>query len=187
MLEKKYLSCCENKFDKLDVVAVLGGGVSKNEYLREIIPSEETASRVLHAVQVFKQSGAAYLVCSGKGDGGLTEAEVMGISAERLGILKERIRLDKRSRNTREHAQEVSKMFWDRNLRIGLITSAYHMKRSEMEFRKYFSHLHPLPSDYLYSSPVSLWFKFLPNSNSFYKSSIALKEMMGLIWYKIRA
>lgn len=172
---------------KLDIVVVLGGGISEDKYLKETMPSQRTASRLIHAVQVFRKSDANYLVCAGKGEGKLSEAETMGRSVERLGVPADKIKLDPDSRNTREHAIELNKMFRNKNIRIGLVTSAYHMKRSEREFRKYFRNVNPLPSDYLYSTPTApLVFSFIPNSGSLHKTSIAFHEIIGIIWYRIK-
>lgn len=185
-LENNYFFNAKSNIDELDIVVVLGGGVSDNKYLKEAMPSQKTASRILYAVQAFNKNGANYLVCSGKGNGRLSEAEVMGINAERLGVPLDKIKLDTESQNTWEHAVELSKIFIDKDLKIGLVTSAYHMKRSEREFRKYFTHVIPLPSDYLYSSPPLSIFTFFPNSSCLYKSSMVIREMIGLIWYKLR-
>lgn len=185
ILEKDY-QLKKSDVEKLDVIVVLGGGISDNKYLEETMPSYQTASRLLYAVQMFRKSGAKYLVCSGKGSGRLSEAEVMKIAAERLGVSTANIKIDPESKDTWGHALNLSKMFHDNEIRIGLVTSAYHMRRSEREFIKYFSHVTPLPSDYLYSSPSLSLFTFLPGSKNLYKFSTALHEIVGISWYKIK-
>ena len=186
ILEKEYLLQNNADVDYLDIVVVLGGGVSDNKFLTETMPSPFTASRLLYAVQVFRRVEAAYLICAGKGTGRLSEAEVMKISAERLGVPVTSIKIDPNSRNTWEHAEELNKMFQNKDMKIGLVTSAYHMKRSERVFRKYFSHVIPLPSDYLYSSQSFSIMTFLPASGNLYKFSTALHEMIGVTWYRIK-
>lgn len=185
-LEKKYLSKDNNTIGNLDVVTVLGGGISENKYVKETMQSHETASRLFYAVWVFRNSRAKYLVCVGKGSGKLSEAEVMEIAAVRLGVPATKIKIDPKSRNTREHAVEFNKMFNDKNIYVGLVTSAYHMKRSEREFRKYFPNIFPFPSDYLYSSSALSVFTFLPSSYNLYISSLVLREIAGITWYKLR-
>ena len=187
ILEKDYL-LKDNRdgAEKLDIVVVLGGGISDNKYSEETMPSYQTTSRLHHAIQIFRRSGASYLVCTGKGIGRLSEAEVMKRAAERLGFPASSIKIDPNSKNTREHAEEFNKMFHDKTIRIGLVTSAYHMKRSEREFRKYFSNVIPLPSDYLYSSPPLSIFTFIPGSGNLYKFSTALHELIGIAWYKVK-
>ena len=186
IIEKDYLLQNNAGVDYLDIVVVLGGGVSDNQYLPETIPSDKTASRLLYAVQVFRKTGAKYLVFAGKGTGRISEAEVMKGVSVRLGVSPYGIKVDPVSRNTWEHAEELNKMFQNKDMKIGLVTSAYHMKRSERVFRKYFSHVIPLPSDYLYSSsPLSIM-TFLPASGNLYKFSTALHEMIGVAWYRIK-
>jgi len=186
ILEKEYLLHNNAGVNHFDVVVVLGGGVSDNQYLQETIPSNRTASRLLYAVQVFRKTGARYLVCAGKGFGRTSEAAVMANAAERLGIPPTSIKIDPDSNDTWEHAEDLNKMFQDKSIRIGLVTSAYHMKRSEREFRKYFSQVIPLPSDYLYSSSSLSIITFLPRSDNLYKFSTALHEMIGVAWYRIK-
>lgn len=186
IIEKEYLLKNSGNIDRLDIVVVLGGGASYNKYLGETVPSHLTASRLLYAVQIFRKTRAKYLVCVGKGFEKLSEAEVMGIAAERLGVPVAQIKLDPRSINTKEHAEELNKMFQDKGIRIGLVTSAYHMMRSEKEFKKYFQNVISLPSDYLYSSlPLSI-ITFWPRTTHLYKSFIAVHEIIGIAWYKMR-
>ena len=71
-------------------------------------------------------------------------------------------------------------------MRIGLVTSAYHMKRSEREFKKYFTNVIALPSEYLYSSPKLSIVTFMPKSGNLYKVATVLNEMTGRVWYRIR-
>lgn len=186
ILERDYLTSHSGKVGKLDIVVVLGGGVSENIYLEETMPSYQTASRLLHAVQVFNKSGSEHLVFMGKGAGKLSEAEVMKISAERLGVPTASLMIDPNSRNTWEHAAELNKIFHAKDIKIGLVTSAYHMKRSEREFKKYFPNVTALPSDYLYSSPKLSIITFMPRSGNLYKVATVLNEMTGNLWYLIR-
>ena len=80
-----------------------------------------------------------------------------------------------------EHAREMDKSFSNKTIHIGLVTSAYHMKRSEREFRKYFKNVIPMPSDYLYStSSAPFIFHLIPNTESLRRTSMALMEMVGL-------
>src|SRR3989338_482424 len=184
ILERDYLNSHSGKTVKLDIVVVLGGGVSDNKYLGRTLPSYQTTSRLLYAVQAFRDSGAEYLVFSGKGSGEISEADVMAKAAEGLGVTATRIKVDSTSRNTLEHAQNLNHMFQYKDIKIGLVTSAYHMKRSEREFRKYFSDIVPLSSDYLYNSkPVSA-FTFLPQSGNLNKFSIAFHELVGILCYR---
>ena len=186
-LEKDYISKPVGS-EKIDIIIVLGGGTSDINSLKNTFLSEATAARVLSGLEFYNSIGARYFICAGKGTGKVAEAEVMARSAQRLGIPKEKIRMDPRSRNTWEHAVELNKMFRDKNMVLGLVTSAYHLKRSEREFNKYFNNVGPLPADYLYSSPSGpAAIQFIPQTRSLYRTSIALNEIVGQWLYIIRS
>jgi uncharacterized SAM-binding protein YcdF (DUF218 family) len=187
-LEKDYITAAPAEKDRFDVVVVLGGGVTETGATGETLLSQASAARLLHAVQVFRESRAPHLLCAGKGIGRMSEAEVMAAAAERLGVPREKILVDPLSENTREHVVEMDRRFSDKNIRIGLVTSAYHMKRSEAEFRKYFANVTPFPSEYLYSHQPKgkLIFAFIPSSTALFKSAVALHEMAGILWYRLK-
>ena len=188
-LEKDYIQARPNpEKTSLDVVVVLGGGVYDIRTLGETFPGRETAVRVAYAVQMLKTYKAKQLVCSGKGERQITEAAVMARMAEDLGVPKEKIRLDEKSENTYEHAAQLDKMFSDKNIRIGLVTSAFHMKRSEIEFRKYFKNVTPLPADYLYSSPAGTpALRYIPQSVRLFDNTLILREFVGRLWYSVKS
>ena len=186
-LEKDYIRESPVQSGRLDVVVVLGGGVTEAAETGETLLSQSSASRLLRAVQIFRESGAAHLLCAGKGIGRASEGGVMAAAAERLGVPRERILVDALSENTRGHAVEMDRRFADKTIRIGLVTSAYHLKRSEREFRAYFSNVVPIPSDFLYSHPKSHAIPaFVPNTGSLFRSAVALHEMTGILWYRVK-
>jgi len=186
-LEKDYINNPVAADKNPDIIVVLGGGVSDINALKKTLPGEATAARLLHAVEVYHKKGAKYLVFSGKGNSNISEAEVMARIAERSGVPKEKIRMEARSQNTWEHAVELNKMFADKKLLIGIVTSGYHMKRSEREFKKYFNNVQPLPAYYLYSSSKeNLLIRYLPRTARLQVTHIALQEIVGLLWYQIR-
>lgn len=186
-LEKDYIRESPMSPGRMDVVVVLGGGVTETAGTGETLLSQSSASRLLRAVELFRESGAAQLLCAGKGIGRTPEGEVMAAAAGRLGVPREKILVDSRSENTRGHAVEMDRRFADKTIRIGLVTSAYHLKRSETEFRSYFPNVSPFPSDYLYSHPKGHAIPaFVPNTGSLSRSAVALHEMAGLLWYRLK-
>ena len=185
-LEQDYAAGSPAQASRLDVVVALGGGVVEPGETGETLPSTATAARLLRAAQVFRESGAAHLLCAGKGIGRASEGDVMAAAAERLGIPREKILVDPLSENTRGHAVEADRRFADKTIRIGLVTSAYHLKRSEREFRAYFANVVPIPSDFLVSSPTGMRaVDFVPNAGSLSKSAVALHEMAANLWYRL--
>lgn len=187
-LEKDYInrSTVKDKI-KLDVIVALGGGTYDINALNNTFPGEATTVRLIHAVEMYKKYDAKYLVCSGKGEGKISNAQLMAQMAEEFGVPKDKIQVDAKSNNTYEHAVEFNKRFVNKDIKIGLVTSAFHMKRSEKEFRKFFSNVMPLPSSYLYASPAGTpAVRYIPQSKWLYNNTLALHEYVGQLWYSIK-
>lgn len=184
-LENKYMNIKELERDKtLDVIVVLGGGTYTVRGGTQIFPSDDTSARLAQAIRMYQKYNAKFLVCSGKGDQKISEAELMADMAEDFGVPRARIRPEAKSENTYQHAVEFDKMFLDKNIHVGLVTSAYHMKRSETEFRKYFKNIHPLPSGYLTRLPTrTAVIRYLPQSHWLFSNAMIFKEHLGRLWY----
>ncbi|KQC10487.1 MAG: hypothetical protein APR62_12035 [Smithella sp. SDB] len=186
-LEKDYVNDQTGVSRNIDAIVVLGCGTKEINALKTTFNSGIESLRVLHAVVIYNKTGAKYFVCCGAGSDRLSQAEVMAKLAEKLGIPREKIRIESNSKNTAQNAIEVNKMFADKNITIGLVTSAFHMKRSEKEFKKYFTNVKPLPAHYLYSSPrKNIVIRYMPQSEELYKTSLALKEITGQLWYRLK-
>jgi uncharacterized SAM-binding protein YcdF (DUF218 family) len=187
-LEKDYIKSQSDAQQNIDVLVVLGGGAQDINSLKNTFPTEVTSARLLHAIEVYNKNGAKYFVCSGKGTGKISEAEVMAKLAEKLGVPKEKIRVEAKAINTWTSAVELNKMFANKNISIGLVTSAFHLKRTEKEFKKYFNNIVPLPANYYYASfAENIFVKYAPQTSSLYKTSIALKEIAGQLWYSVKS
>jgi uncharacterized SAM-binding protein YcdF (DUF218 family) len=186
-LEKDYLSKPAAEAKNVDVIVVLGCGTKNINALKNTSNTAIESLRLLHSVVVYNRTGARYFVCSGKGSDKTSQAEAMASLAEKLGVPKEKIRIESNSKNTGENAAEVGKIFANKNINIGLVTSAFHMKRSEQEFKKYFNTVLPLPAHYLYSSPgKNVVIRYMPQSEELYKTSLAFKEIVAQLWYRLK-
>jgi uncharacterized SAM-binding protein YcdF (DUF218 family) len=186
-LEKDYINNSSILEQNTDVIVVLGGGSKDINALKNTFLTEITTVRILHAVEVYNKNGAKYFVCSGKGTGKISEAVVMARLAEKLGVPKEKIRIEDKSMNTWQNAAELNKMFANKNISIGLVTSAFHLKRAEKEFKKYFNNVVPLPANYHYASAAeNIIVKYAPQTQSLFNTSLALKEIVGQLWYSMK-
>ena len=125
-LEKNYIKNLHvDEKANVDVIAVLSGTNYDIQSVADTFPGETTTVRLVHAVRMYKQSRAKYLVCSGRDQSRVSGAELMAQMAESLGVPGHKIRLEAKSRNTYEHAVELSKMFPDKDVRLGLVTPSY--------------------------------------------------------------
>ncbi len=186
-LEKDYINNPTAEDKNIDVIVVLGHAVKDINTLKNTFPTERTAVRVLHAIEVYNKNGAKYFVCSGKGTGKISEAAAMARLAEKLGVPKEKIKIEDKSMNTWQNAAELNKMFANKNISVGIVTSAYHMKRTQREFKKYFNNVSPLAATYFYSSSAgNSVIKYIPQTEELYKTSVVFKEIVGQLWYSIK-
>jgi len=186
-LEKDYINRPDKDKINLDVIVVLSGGCYDINILAKTFPGETTTVRLVHAVQMYKKYNPKFLVCSGTSEGKIPDARLMAKMAEELGVSKDKIRIESKSKNTYEHAMEFNKMFANKDMKIGLVTSASHMKRSERQFRKYFNNVLALPTGYLYSSAAGTpAVRYIPQSHWLYKNSLVLHEFVGHIWYNVK-
>ena len=170
-----------------DALVILGNGTKEIKSIKETFSSDFGTLRVVYAATVYHKAGARYFICTGKGEGDVSEAQAMAKLAEDLGVPKEKIKIEAKSENTAENALEVKKILEDKKTRIGLVTSAFHMKRSEEEFKKYFDHVTPLPAHYLYASPSdNVVIRYMPQASELAKTSVAVRELIARLWYRIR-
>ena len=187
-LEKDYIKSQNGASQNIDVLVVLGGGAQDINSLNNTFLTEATSTRILSAIEVYNKKRAKYFVCSGKGIGKITEAEAMARLVVKLGVPKEKIRLETKSINTWASAVELNKMFANKNISIGLVTSASHLKRAEKEFKKYFNNVVPFPANFYYaSSAENIFVKYAPQTSSLSKTSLALKEIAGQLWYNVKS
>lgn len=186
-LEKDYINNQIDGTKSVDAIVVLGCGTKEINVVKTTFNSGIQSLRVLKAVVVYNKTGAKYFVCCGGGSDRLSQAEAMARLAEKLGVPGEKVKIESRSENTAQNAIEVNKMFANKNISLGLVTSAFHMKRSEREFKKYFTNVTPLPAHYLYSSPgKNVVIRYMPQSEELYKTSLAVKEIIGQLWYRLK-
>ncbi len=191
-LESKYKTVSKSDLERMDAIIVLGGGVHSNSSFQKTPEvSGETYSRLFNGLEAFKNSKARKLIFSGGGAYGqpVSEAAAMRDLAVKSGISQSKIIIEEQSHTTKEQAQEVRKMgVIDKNATIGLVTSAMHMMRAYWLFKKEFPEVEiiPIPAGYVYAPHESSFNVFIPTEESFYHSSLAIHEWLGLLSYKLQ-
>ncbi|MFW6250658.1 MAG: YdcF family protein [Alkalispirochaetaceae bacterium] len=172
-----------------DAIVVLGGGSRVSSPAEGGAPAltEESTGRLVYGVRLARELPLPLIFTGGRALGieeRPSEAEAAARVAESLGIPRERLFLEERSRTTWENALYVSREFETRAPL--LVTSAWHMPRAIYSFREH--GIEPVPAPTLYRSDPAppLATDFLPSSGGFEKSSLALREYLGLLYYRIR-
>lgn len=200
-LERQYLPPAQLP-DK-GVAVVLGGATRTNSYPRPIPEITEAGDRLLYAAWLYKQGKAAHILLSGGNapQSGLAgtppEAEMMASVLGIMGVPKEALWLESRSRNTEENATESRKLLDQQGVHaIMLVTSALHMPRAVRLFAQQGLQVIPAPTDFMvtdddwryYTQPsldVQLM-NLLPSAADLDLTSRAIKELLGALFYQIR-
>lgn len=179
----RYSAPSAETFAQIEAITVLGGGGSNGE------PSSVTYRRVREGIRLFKASNAKFFVVQGASQvpEEPTDAEIMKKIALENGIAIEKIFIDSNSRTTAEHPSQLEKLLPPDVGQIGIVTSAIHMPRAIQVFQKYFPDktIVPLPvgiSGWPSYRPANM----VPSIDAFSKSTAALHEWVGLVWYAVR-
>ena len=169
---------------KVDYILVLGNGHFSNENLSITSQVNTTAiNRLNEGIKHYSILENAKLVVSGYGGYDRNpHAFMQSILASSLGVNKKNIiRFDK-PRDTREEALAMKKLVGDKA--FILVTSASHMKRAVLLFKKL--GLNPIPAPTNHLAHKKKGFSFYFSGGNLYKVEVATHEYLGLIYSKIR-
>jgi len=165
-------------------ILVLGSGHKFDETLSITSQVKMTGiNRLNEGIKLYKQIPNSKLIVSGYGaKDEKSHAYMQEKLAISLGVRKEDIIRFDTPKDTREEAIETKKLL--KNKKFILVTSASHMKRSMLLFRKLGLNPIPAPTNHLgYSSSN---FKAYFSSFNMYKTKVAFHEYLGLVWAYIR-
>ncbi|NEO61406.1 MAG: YdcF family protein [Moorea sp. SIO4G2] len=215
-LEWQYLPTSE--LPEADVIVILGGATKPPFPPRPTPEVDEAGDRVLYGAQLYREGKAPWVIPAG---GRLVwgsssnnssqrlssqsaqssqrlapESEDMAQILEDLGVPRAAIIQESRSFNTHQNAVNVRKILDQRDLRkVLLVTSAIHMPRSVLVFRRQGIDVIPAPTDFLVSqyeldepnsSSQAALLHSLPNADQLSRITRAIKEYIGIVAYRIR-
>lgn len=167
---------------------VLGGGIY--DFAPDIdgkgTLSGDALPRVFCAYRLYRLDRKPIILSGGKVFGKRPEAEIAKRILLSLGVDERDILTEENSRDTYENAKYVKELAKRHNInRIILITSAFHMKRSVMLFDKFFKDTIPFPAGYNTSRGKYDISSYFPGAGNLSCIAVALKEYMGILFYKI--
>ncbi|RZB33771.1 MAG: hypothetical protein SRB2_03701 [Desulfobacteraceae bacterium Eth-SRB2] len=170
-----------------DVIILLGHGVFDEapDLTGQGAPSGIYLTRIVTAVRLQKRLNIPIIVSGTE----VSEDKVIkGHIVKRflldLGVPADKIITEDKSRDTFENAKFTQKIC----ARLGftspiMVTSAYHLKRAIMSFEKAGIEVLPFPAGFISCRDKQYkWNAYLPGD--FRKSSIAISEYLGMIFYK---
>lgn len=151
------------------------------------------ADRVIHTVQLYKLGLIEKILISG-GIGKLfSEDEPEAIKFRRvmimMGVAEQDILVEDQTRNTGESPIEVKKILEANNYKAAdclLITSAFHMRRSLLTYKKNGLDLEPFSTDFYGRDPsFAIDQLLIPQVDAIVKWNKIIKEWVGVAAYKI--
>ena len=168
-----------------DAAIVLGGGIdpaaSKGSGGIELGPAGD---RVVAGYELFRAGRVRNLLLSAGGPepGEPVEADWGASLYLRLGVPRDRVVVERESRNTRENAERSALVVRERGWKtLLLVTSAMHMPRAAAAFRRAGLEVDVLPVDHRYGVEAGGW---LPRAESLERSTAALRELAGRMVYR---
>jgi uncharacterized SAM-binding protein YcdF (DUF218 family) len=162
----------------------------------------EAGDRLLTGLDLLRQGKAPLLVLTGgkvrltAADPAASEARSAATLAAQLGLRPAQMLLLEQPRNTAEEARAVQQLAGQRRWRsVLLVTSATHLPRALATFRR-LAEVTVIPVACDFQLPdqsqrgqltaASLIEDLLPDAEDLHNSTVALKEHLGLLIYRLR-
>jgi len=163
-----------------DAIVVLGGGSYNDGKLKA-----SSFKRLIVGFVLHKRTNLPIILSGGSSVSAIPEAEIMKDLLKAFGVEEKYIYSEVSSRDTEENAKYVKKVCKKIGCkRIILVTSGFHMKRAETLFKRAGFEVVPYPTDLKYEGKYNIY-SFFPKYSVFYDSSVAIREYLGLFFYKL--
>jgi uncharacterized SAM-binding protein YcdF (DUF218 family) len=171
-------------------IVVLGGGLRRGPQ-GTIGLADDSESRVLYALELYRLGGRPVIVVTGGGqqkDRGVPPvAEVMQEALVSTGVPASAIISETQSRSTYENALLTKPILAARGTpRVVLVTDALHMPRAAAAFRAQGFEVVAAPTAHLTSETFRLREGWMPSAQAARGTDRALHEWVGLGWYRLR-
>ena len=150
-----------------------------------VVSGGDTNARTDEGIQLFMNGWAPVLLFSGAAadPNGPSNAEAMRQRAIEQGVPRHAIKIEELSRTTTENAENTSKYVESDGIdRLILVTSPYHQRRANLEFRSFIGETtqiinHPVSQDKQWQQ---IWWL---NTESVY---LALSEVVKILLFYLR-
>ena len=160
-----------------------------NEFENSHILEWGDIDRFFKAIELyFSKKSNTIIFTGGKSPYNITkisEGDVLKQYAIKFGVKMNDILVTKEVLNTSEESIAVKNLIGIKKSII-LVTSAFHMKRAKSIFEKKGFNVIPYKVDYKSPPDLSLNFiDFLPSSSGLRRTEIALRELLGRLYYSL--
>ena len=172
-----------------DVIIILAGGIKSRakEYDNKPDVGYFTLLRLRYGAWLQKQTGLPVIVTGGVERNDTTEAELMRQVLQQEFEVSGDIFVEQQSSNTLENAQYCRAIMGRQKFTNPLlVSSAFHMPRALLAFNRFINTITPAPMGFMHSEIDYIPGDFIPNSKSLWENYLALHELIGYWWYKIK-
>ncbi|MCP8884029.1 YdcF family protein [Devosia sp. XJ19-1] len=176
--------------ERVGAIIMLGGATNSHiSAVRSMVAMNDAGERLTTTLWLANRYPEATIVLSGGGGALEGSAESEAETAERFfiahGISQDRLVLEGHSRNTIENAANSRQLIEEGAGDILLVTSGFHMPRSVGLFRAQGVPVIPWPTDYRSIGNEVLGPDLANPSRNFETASIAIREWIGLLIYRL--
>jgi len=190
-LERRYAPVKLDEAPTADAIVALSGFVGPPVATGYPLNIDETGERLEVGIALWQRHKAPWLVFTGGQIPWQRDREVEGAIAQRVavsrGVPVGNIIVSRPVTNTSDEAQALAQLAIEhRWSRIILVTSANHMPRAALLFRRAHIGFTPFPVDYRVDADSALTLlDFLPNASALKCSETAIREWYGIAYYSL--
>ncbi|MEQ8470465.1 MAG: YdcF family protein [Marinoscillum sp.] len=175
----------------VETAIVLGGMVELDKEPKDQLHLNGNIDRIEETITLLKDGLIQQMVISG-GSGSLLHdtpesVELMEFVLKR-GVKPRQVIIEPQSRNTYENAVESAKILDSLNLKeqpLLLVTSAFHMPRALLCFKKQGINVIAYPVDYKSSNFTWSLEQLLPSADALATWQLLIREWVGILAYKV--
>ena len=185
-LERGFVPRAMSVIAPADAIVLLGGAMRGDTHMGTLPDLNQHADRLVHAVALYKAGKAPVIVLTGGAvEDARPEAQQMQDVLAVMGVPAQHLMLENKSRNTHDNAANTAQLLKANGMhRILLVTSAYHMRRSQALFAAQGLEVVPAPTDYQQLVAKQVLPDWLPVVSNLHQSTNALHEIVGYWVYR---
>ena len=190
-LEADYPPIAIDELPESTAIVVLGGGILNPNVPRIEVEFNDHGDRLHFAAKLFKAGKAPRIIISGGNvftePGMLSNGEYSTLLLLEWGVDPEAIVVEGESRTTYENARNTARLLDTDSGPVLLVTSAFHMRRSQALFKAQGLDVVPASTDIQSTkTDVPAILDWIPDAYFLYTTSRAVKEYVGYIVYGLR-
>ena len=185
-IEASYLPVKLSQVPESDYIVVLSGMV---HFVKDNVYEWSDPDRFFAGIKLLNANKGRKIIYTG----GLlpwekkknTEGELLKNKSIEFGVDENDILTTKKVQNTYEEANAIFYLI-NKKSKIILVTSAFHMNRATFLFKKHGFKVFPYPVDFQFKNNKITILDFIPSAGSLSRSSFAIREVLGRMYYRVK-